>query len=298
MGTAGLIEMNHLVILHLVPTVVKVLRLLLTMGDDGSEEGHTLIALPNPEGDIHGTHVLQSAGTAGTDHQRYDTQQVCHNGAKVRKKLVNKSEFIRKSSLCALCTLLQTFFLGDFWFISYLCINQNKGNDMILTHREIFLLIICAVIYITLFVVTIQYHRRKIQLLQSRLDNIHAMQKMAVIEQREHDVNTIFSSPVYLRIKQYLNDGQSMHNGDWHELAEVVNMVYNGFTEKLYSLYNMSDQDYYVSLLIKVRVAPKDIAILTAHSKESVASTRSRLYTKVFGKKGSTKDWDDFILSI
>mgnify|MGYP000753605648 CR=1 FL=1 len=169
---------------------------------------------------------------------------------------------------------------------------------MLFTDREIVLLIICAVIYITLFVVTIQYHRRKIQLLQSRLDNIHSMQKIAVIQKRDYDMNTIFSSPIYLRIKQYLNDGQSMHDDDWQELTEVVNKVYNGFTEKLYSLYNMSDQDYHVSLLIKIRIAPKDIATLTAHSKESVASTRSRLYQKVFGKKGSTKDWDDFILSI
>jgi hypothetical protein len=53
-----------------------------------------------------------------------------------------------------------------------------------------------------------------------------------------------------------------------------------------------------VSLLIKARIQPKDIATLTAHSKESVASTRSRLYQKVFGRKGSSKDWDDFILSI
>jgi len=53
-----------------------------------------------------------------------------------------------------------------------------------------------------------------------------------------------------------------------------------------------------VSLLIKVRIQPKDIALLTAHSKESVASTRSRLYSKVFGMKGSSKDWDDFILSL
>ena len=51
-------------------------------------------------------------------------------------------------------------------------------------------------------------------------------------------------------------------------------------------------------LLIKVRVQPKDIASLTAHSKESVASTRSRLYQKIFGKKGSTRDWDEFILSL
>ena len=168
---------------------------------------------------------------------------------------------------------------------------------MILTNRELFLLIISTVIYITLFILVIQSNRRKIQLLQSRLDNIHAMQKLAVIEPRQ-DVSMVFSSPAYQRTKQYLAEGRSMAEGDWSELTEAVNSVYTGFSEKLYSLYNMSDQDYRVSLLIKVRIQPKDIATLTAHSKESIASTRSRLYQKVFGKKGSTKDWDDFILSI
>lgn len=169
---------------------------------------------------------------------------------------------------------------------------------MVLTDRELFLLVICTVFYITLFILVIQNNRRKIQLLQSRLDNIHAMQKMAVIEQRDHDVNSIFSSPVYQRIKQYIASGQNIADDDWAELTEVVNRVYTGFTDKLFSLYRMSDQDYHVSLLIKIRLQPKDIATLTAHSKESVATTRSRLYQKVFGKKGSTKDWDDFILSI
>jgi hypothetical protein len=169
---------------------------------------------------------------------------------------------------------------------------------MVFTDREIFLFVICTVFYITLFIVVIQSNHRKIQLLQSRLDNIHAMQKIAVIEHRANDVNSIFASPVYQHIKQYLATGQSMNEEDWAELTEVVNSVYTGFTGKLYSLYHMSDQDYHVSLLIKIRLQPKDIATLTAHSKESVASTRSRLYTKIFGKKGSTKDWDDFILSI
>lgn len=168
---------------------------------------------------------------------------------------------------------------------------------MVLTNRELFMLIICTVFYITLFIMVLQSNRRKIQLLQSRLDNIHAMQKMAVMEPRQ-DVSTMFASPVYLRIKQNISDGRSMAEGDWTELAESINNVYNGFSEKLFSLYNMSDQDYHVSLLIKIRIQPKDIATLTAHSKESIASTRSRLYQKVFGKKGSTKDWDDFILSI
>ena len=117
-------------------------------------------------------------------------------------------------------------------------------------------------------------------------------------EKREHAETMIFSSDVYQRIQACLNSGRSMSHEDWTELTELVNGIYTGFTEKLYSLYRLSEQDYHVSLLIKVRIQPKDIALLTAHSKESVASTRSRLYSKVFGMKGSSKDWDDFILSL
>ena len=130
---------------------------------------------------------------------------------------------------------------------------------------------------------TLDYHNKV-----ARLEN----------EKREHAETMIFSSDVYQRLQSCLNHGRSLTQQDWTELTEVVNGIYTGFTEKLYSLYRMSEQDYHVSLLIKVRVQPKDIALLTAHSKESVASTRSRLYSKVFGMKGSSKDWDDFILSL
>ena len=130
---------------------------------------------------------------------------------------------------------------------------------------------------------TLDYHNKV-----ARLEN----------EKREHAETMIFSSDVYQRLQSCLNHGRSLTQQDWTELTEVVNGIYTGFTEKLYSLYRMSEQDYHVSLLIKVRIQPKDIALLTAHSKESVASTRSRLYSKVFGVKGSSKDWDDFILSL
>ena len=130
---------------------------------------------------------------------------------------------------------------------------------------------------------TLDYHNKV-----ARLEN----------EKREHAETMIFSSDVYQRLQSCLNHGRSLTQQDWTELTEVVNGIYTGFTEKLYSLYRMSEQDYHVSLLIKVRIQPKDIALLTAHSKESVATTRSRLYSKVFGTKGSSKDWDDFILSL
>ena len=214
----------------------------------------------------------------------------------------------------------------------------------------IYEILIGIVLYAVLFVVTVQNSRRKVIVLQERLDKIRMMQaqqeaqsqqsiaqneekireletllrklgdensllrleleekkatlyynnKVAMLEneKRQQAETVIFSSDIYHRIQECLNGGRSLSHHDWTALAEMVNSIYTGFTEKLYSLYRMSEQDYHVSLLIKVRVQPKDIALLTPHSKESVASTRSRLYQKVFGQKGSSKDWDDFILSL
>lgn len=124
--------------------------------------------------------------------------------------------------------------------------------------------------------------------------------KVAMIEneKRQQAETVIFGSDVYLHIKKLMDGGRSMKDEDWRALEQIVNSVYTNFTERLYSLYNLSEQDYHVSLLTKVRLQPKDIATLTAHSKESVASTRSRLYQKVFGQKGSSKEWDDFVLSL
>ena len=37
---------------------------------------------------------------------------------------------------------------------------------------------------------------------------------------------------------------------------------------------------------------------LTARSKQSVSSTRSRLFLKVFGRKGTPAEWDEFVMSL
>ena len=136
--------------------------------------------------------------------------------------------------------------------------------------------------------------------LEEKKATLYYNNKVAIIEneKRQQAETVIFSSDIYHHIQSSLNEGRWLSHHDWSELTEIVNSVYTGFTEKLYSLYRLTEQEYHVSLLVKVRMQPKDIALLTAHSKESIASTRSRLYQKVFGRKGSSKDWDDFVLSL
>ncbi len=228
--------------------------------------------------------------------------------------------------------------------------NEISLSILGFSDRELFLVLIVVVTYVTLFIVTVQNSKRKILQLNERLQKINALKeeqeaksgqrieqnqqriielekiihklgdensmlkleleerkakldytnKVARIEQerRQQAESVIMSSSVYGKIKELLARGRSLGDDDWKALTILINEVYSGFTEHLFSLYRMSEQDYHVCLLIKIHIQPKDIATLTAHSKESVASTRSRLYQKIFGKKGSTKEWDDFILSL
>jgi regulator of replication initiation timing len=136
--------------------------------------------------------------------------------------------------------------------------------------------------------------------LEEKMARLDYTNKVAQIEleKRTQAESVVTESDVYRRMNELAGQGRTMGTADWQQLEELVNRVYTNFTARLLSLYPMSPQDFRVTLLTKVHILPKDIATLTAHSKESVASTRSRLYQKVFGRKGSSKDWDDFVLSL
>lgn len=122
------------------------------------------------------------------------------------------------------------------------------------------------------------------------------------LNRREQSQAVLFKSEVYLHIQRQLkiNDRSKrmLSDEDWKELEKLVNSTYNGFKENLYDIYNLSLFEYRVCLLIKINIQPIDIGKLTEHSKESISSTRRRLYEKVFHIKGAPKDWDDFIYSL
>ena len=105
-------------------------------------------------------------------------------------------------------------------------------------------------------------------------------------------------SGYYRSIHRSIAEGKRMKAEDWEELERQLNVVYPSFTNHLFSLYPMSELEYQVSLLIKLRISPSDMANVLARDISTISSTRSRLYQKVFHKKGSSKEWDDFVLSI
>ena len=94
--------------------------------------------------------------------------------------------------------------------------------------------------------------------------------------------------------------GNKMLKGnDWLRIEGEIEALSPGFREKLQALYpDFSEFEYHLCLLIRLGMRPVDMAGLTAHTKESVASARRRMYEKVFRKKGSPGDWDAIVLSL
>lgn len=85
---------------------------------------------------------------------------------------------------------------------------------------------------------------------------------------------------------------------EWKSLKEKLGSVYPDFFPKLSSLYAFNDFQWQVCMLVKAQFAPAEIAKLTERPKETITSTRRRLYNRIFQEKGVPEDWDNFIHSL
>lgn len=125
----------------------------------------------------------------------------------------------------------------------------------------------------------------------------------AALRKQEQIAKAIEESDIKKEILHKLYTGDNDKNiltaSDWEEIERQTEQMVPGFKQRMYELYSkFSDYEYHICLLLKLDFQPGEIAKLTLHSKESVTSTRRRLYEKVFGQKGTPGDWDEIIRSL
>lgn len=107
----------------------------------------------------------------------------------------------------------------------------------------------------------------------------------------------IITSDIYKKLKSAIkNTDIHINEKDWVELEKIAVLCYPKFKTTLTILYSsISDYEYRICLLTKLKFGKKEIADLTYHSPSSVTNTRSRLYEKMFLKKGTASDMDYLI---
>ena len=173
------------------------------------------------------------------------------------------------------------------------------------TQANVIHVLIYSTIFSVLLILLIAHialnNRREKLRLQLQLQQIreeHDDRPQPIRNAIERIENEYFSSQDYQTLQRRISTGQRLKEEDWSNIEEQMKKVYPGFTSQLRMLYPMSELEYQTSLLIKLRIAPTDIAAVLSRDVSTISTVRSRLYKKVFGRKGGAREWDDFILSM
>ena len=140
------------------------------------------------------------------------------------------------------------------------------------------------------------YYRLRVQQLEQLLSDHRRRDEQTTERQQQ----ILTQTPIYRRIVQLLSDTapKPLTDEDWHILADTIDKTHPDFTRHLNEFHRLTPQELRITLLIKAGIAPADIARLTSRSKQSVSSTRSRLFLKVFGRKGTPAEWDEFVATL
>ena len=179
---------------------------------------------------------------------------------------------------------------------------QHEQENAFLQRRIVVALSAIVVLVCLLVTVTLIFSRRrmayrlKVQQLEHLLDEQQRRDTAIVERQRQ----ILADTPICQHIARLLGDARQlpMTDEDWHILEDTIEKTHPGFQKHLLSFRKLSTQELHICWLIKAGISPIGIAQLTSRSKQSVSSTRSRLYEKVFGQKGSPAQWDAFIQSL
>ena len=142
-----------------------------------------------------------------------------------------------------------------------------------------------------------RYKRQLVQLSMGKTDLLRYSYEQKTEQQKLSEREQVTGSTIYAAIQSHLGKAGDVPLSDeeWEQLHQTVNAVYPNFREKLTSLTPMNNFEYQVCLLLKIGVKPSEIASLTTHSRESVTSSRRRLYEKAMKKSGKPSDWDALV---
>lgn len=170
-------------------------------------------------------------------------------------------------------------------------------------HYQTRLIVAVAVVALLLVLLAsfILYGRRKRDIYRLRLQRLEHL-----LEKAKRGVEGTAippfppSPPIIQKMNRLLNDmrQEAFTDDDFHELESAIEQSHPGFLFQLQDFCRLSPQERRVCLLLKAEVPPVGIAQLTAHSKQSVTNTRSRLYKKAFGRAGTPAEWDEFVHSL
>ncbi len=164
--------------------------------------------------------------------------------------------------------------------------------------RTVIITVSAVILLALLFFLFLLYASRRRMHYRLKLQRME--QLLAQRERKEQDACGAVDEALQLRLEQLIADPRQppLPAEEWFQVESAVNQRCPDFLQRIDEFCHLTPQERRVCLLIRLGIAPAAIAQLTAHTKQAVTNTRSRLYLKAFGQKGTPAQWDTFILSL
>ena len=117
------------------------------------------------------------------------------------------------------------------------------------------------------------------------------------LDDQQPETNDLHQSAIYQLIKSQAHKPDfKLTDDQWQELQKEIDQAYNNFTARLYTKCpKLNETELHVCYLLKLKVAPTDIAHIIVRQVSTVSGIRKRLYEKIHGVEGNAKQLDDFI---
>lgn len=155
-----------------------------------------------------------------------------------------------------------------------------------------------SVVFILAFVFRLFRHKKRIEEKLRLLTEEQELRPHIVQHALEQVEGEFFRSDYFTELHRRIADGGLLKAEDWEEMERKMKPVYPDFFHQLPGLCRMSQLEFRVCLLVKLRFSPSELAGVLCKDISTISSIRSRLYKKVFNKRGGSKEWDAFILSL
>lgn len=166
------------------------------------------------------------------------------------------------------------------------------------TFAYIIIILLLTVLLIVHITVNIYQKKQHIEQQLIQINEENQLRPQPVRQAIAEVENNFFHSDFYISLRRRITAGERLKEEDWNEVEQQLKSVWPGFSNRLLGLCQMSEVEFRVCLLTKLHVSPSEMATLLSKDASTISTVRSRLYKKVFQHKGSSKDWDNFILSM
>lgn len=122
--------------------------------------------------------------------------------------------------------------------------------------------------------------------------------EQALLHQGSQERHRFYDAEVCEMLNERLKADKPLRKADWQLVESRLLEAFPTFRTSLYSLFNLSETEYRICLLIKMDMTPSQVAHLLAIGNSSVSQSRLRMQQKANNGVGTAKDWDNLVLSL